>query len=151
MLFSLCGIAVVAMLAIPAFFERPDFTLDNACDLLRRDLRSAQNRATYLHAEAQFVIDADGWRALDKHGALLVGMGEDHPIVRRFSSDGVFEGVHAEHIHVGSDGELLITSRGSILESGELVLRFRDEQRTVTIERGNGRVVYPGSDDDVVR
>lgn len=146
-LFSLCGIAVVAMLAIPAFFERPAFTLDNACDLLRRDLRSAQNRATFLHAEARFVIDADGWRALDKHGALLVGMGEDHPIVRSFSVDGVFEGVHAENIRVGTDGALSITNRGSILEPGELVLRFRDETRAVTIERGNGHVLYAGSED----
>ena len=150
-LFSLCGIAVVAMLAIPAFFERPDFTLDNVCDLLRRDLRSAQNRATYLHTEARFVIDADGWRALDKHGALLVGMGEDHPIVRSFSSDGVFEGVHAEQIRVGSDGGLLITNRGTTLERGELVLRFRDERRTVTIEPGAGQVLYPGSDDTGTR
>jgi hypothetical protein len=147
-LFSLCGIALVAMVAIPAFFERPAFTLDNVCDLLKRDLRSAQNRATYLRAEARFVFDADGWCALDKHGALLTGMGEDQAIVRRFSVDGVFEGVSANNIHVGTDGVLLITSRGTTLERGELVLSFRGEERVVTIERGSGQVTYVGSEED---
>jgi len=150
-LFSLCGIAAVAMIAIPAFFERADFTLDNACDLLRRDLHSTQNRATYLRTEARFVIDSDGWRAIDKHGAPLTGMGEDHPIARSFSCDGVFEGVTAERIHVGTGGELLITSRGTTLERGELVLRFRGEERPVKIERGSGQVVYPGSEDGLMR
>lgn len=141
---------MVAMLAIPAFFERPAFTLDNVCDLLKRDLRSAQNRATYLRAEARFVFDADGWRALDKNGELLTGMGEDHPIVRRFSSDGVFEGVSASNIHVGTDGELLITSRGTTLERGELVLHFRGVQRAITIERGGGQITYAGSEDTLM-
>src|ERR1043165_8114041 len=53
---SLCGIAVIAMVAIPAFFERERFTLDNVCELLRRDMRSAQNRAMLLRREARFVI-----------------------------------------------------------------------------------------------
>ena len=140
-LLSLCGVAIAAMLAIPAFFERADFTLDNACQLLARDMRSAQNRAAFLHTEARFAFDADGWRVLEKNGALLGGMGQDHPIVRRFSVDGVFEGVSAEQISVGPRRELTITARGTTVERGELVLRFRNEERAVAIERGSGLVI----------
>lgn len=146
-LFSLCGIAVVAMIAIPAFFERKSFTLDNVCELLRRDLRSAQNRATLDHTEVRFVFDNDGWRALDTRGHLLQAFGQEHPILRRFSSDGVFEGVSAKDIHIGLNQELVITTRGTTLERGDITFLFRGEQRVIEIERGSGQVVVEGREE----
>ena len=43
-------VSIVASFAIPAFFDRAEVTLDNACTLLLEDLRGTQNRAAYNRA-----------------------------------------------------------------------------------------------------
>ena len=150
-LLGVCGIALLAIWAIPAFFEREGVTLDSVCLLLARDVRSAQNRATLLRSEAKVVFDRDGWHALGADGQPLMTTGEEHQIVRRFSSDGVFDGVTIERIDSSADGELAITAHGTIARGIELELRFRDEQRTVRIERGSGQVVVVGRDQPLLR
>jgi hypothetical protein len=149
-LLSLCGIAVLAIWAIPAFFERGSVTLDNLSVLLARDLRSAQNRATLLGNQAHFVFDRDGWRALDESGGPLLGEGETHEIVRRFSHDAVFDGVEIERFDFGAEGRLDITARGMVVCGGNLVLRFRDERREIQIQRGSGQVIVAGSDEPLL-
>ena len=144
---SLCLIACLAVLAIPLFFGRHDVTLDNACRLLTRDLRTLQNRAALEKIGVRLVFDEDGWRALDSAGRPVAGLGEDLPIARRFSHDGVFEGVRILEIECGPDSALSIDVRGLLTERGRMTLEFRGEQRGVEVERGGGHVTVrvPGS------
>jgi Tfp pilus assembly protein FimT len=137
-LISLCAVAIAAMVAIPAFFGQGHVTLDNAAHLLRKDLRSAQNRAAFLKTEAVFHFDEFGWRAALPSGEALAGPRDSNEIVRDLAGDGVFEGVWVSRVEFGDDGVLTFDARGVALEGGEVELAFGDERRTVRIERGTG-------------
>ena len=149
-LIGIVGVALLAIWGIPAYFAREGVTLDNVSVLLARDLRSAQNRATLLGSSARFVFDRDGWRAFDAAGAPLIGGGEEHAIERRFSSDGVFDGVVIEGLAAGAEVALEITPRGSLAQGGEIELRFLEQRRTIQILRGSGQVVVVGHDEPLV-
>jgi hypothetical protein len=138
---ALCLVAIVAVIAIPRYFGRPEVTLDNACTLLSRDLRAVQNRAALHKVGARLVFEEDGWSALDTSGRPIEGLGESHPILRRFSRDGVFDGVRVVDIACGSDHAVAIDTRGLVAESCEVVLGFAGETRRVAIERGGGQVL----------
>ena len=145
---TLCLVAVAAVVVIPAFFGRPSITLDNACRLLAHDLRSVQNRCSVQKTPARMAFDADGWCALDTSDQPISGLGEQHPLSRRFSRDGVFEGVRVTNIDLGPDASIAIDRRGLVTLAGELQLAFGGETRRVEIARGSGQVlVYtPGED-----
>ena len=145
-LISLCAVAITAMVAIPAFFGRSDITLDNAARLLRKDLRSAQNRAAFLKTEAIFHFGDDGWRAALPSGEPLAGLRDANEIRRDLSADGVFEGVTITRVEFGDDGALAFDPRGIALEGGEVELSFRGEKRVVRVETGTGfSVILDGS------
>jgi len=137
-LISLCAVAIAALVAIPTFFGRGDVTLDNAAHLLRKDLRSAQNRAAFLKTEAVFRFDEYGWRASLPSGEPLAGPQDSNQILRNLDRDGVFEGVSVTRIEFGDDGALTFDSRGIALEGGEVELAFRKERRTIRVETGTG-------------
>ena len=139
-LISLCALALAAMVAIPTFFDRSGVTLDNAAQLLRKDLRSAQNRAAFLRTEAVFAFDEEGWRATGVGGEPLAGLGDANEIYRDLSRDGVFEGVSITHIQFGNDRALAFDARGIALEGGEVELSFRGKVRIVRVETGTGLV-----------
>jgi hypothetical protein len=144
-LITLCAVAVAALVAIPAFFSQHDVTLDNACELLVKDLRSAQNRAAFLRTEAVFAFDTDGWRASDRSGGSLSRTAEPDEIERRFSRDGVFEGVELTRIDFGEDRSLVFDERGLALEAGEVEVSFRGQVRTVRVEESTGHaMVFEG-------
>jgi len=137
-LVSLCAVAIVAVVAIPGFFARHDVTLDNACRLLLKDVRSAQNRSSYLKTGAVFAFHADGWEATTPAGELLASRGTLDGIARQLSRDGVFEGVSIENIDFGDDDRFAFDERGLALEGGSLEIVFRGERRFVTIDQGTG-------------
>lgn len=137
-LLTLCGVAVAALVAIPAFFGQTEVTLDNACKLLVKDLRSAQNRAAFLKTEAVFAFNEDGWRASDRTGGSLSRTAEPDEIQRVLSRDGVFEGVRITRIDFGDDRALVFDERGLALEGGEVEIAFGGETRTVEVEKGTG-------------
>ncbi len=56
MLIVLAAMAVVAGLAIPAYFGKHGITLDNGARLLARDLRVAQNMASFEGQPCTFVL-----------------------------------------------------------------------------------------------
>ena len=105
-------IGFLAVVAIPGYFNRHDVTLENACRLVSRDLRTLQNRAALDKLTVRMVFDSDGWRALDANDKPVAGIGESYPIVRRFEGEGVFAGVVIERIDLGGDNELAIDRRG---------------------------------------
>jgi hypothetical protein len=137
---TLCLVAVAAVLTIHWFFGRHDVTLDNACRLLAHDLRAVQNRAALHKAGARFLVDEDGWHVVDASGAPIGGLNESRPIVRRFSHDGVFEGVRIERVELGEHGAITIDARGLVTDGGELVFAFGQDSRRATVERGSGAV-----------
>src|SRR5690606_25726658 len=57
---ALALITLVAVLAIPAFYGRPEVTLDRAALLLARDLRIAQNEAVRWSGDVHFDFLAEG-------------------------------------------------------------------------------------------
>jgi hypothetical protein len=137
-LLSLCAVGLFALVAIPFYFGRHDVTLDNACKLLLRDLRSAQSRASLLKAEAVFAFEADGWLATSGDGETLTRHGSSELIERRLSKDAVFEGVWLENIDFGGGAELTFDERGHAREGGKLEIVFRGERRYVSLEKGTG-------------
>lgn len=154
-LLLLCGIALVAAVAIPTYFHADGVTLDAAAKVLARDLRSLQNRAALQKGALHLVFDADGWRALDAAGRPVAAIGEATPIERRFSHDGVFDGVRIDTIRMGGGpgkrtDELLVDSRGLTQHGGVLTMRFREDWVKVEIERGGGSLLLSGPGRDIV-
>jgi type II secretory pathway pseudopilin PulG len=139
-LVGLFVIGFLAVVAIPGYFNRHDVTLENACRLVSRDLRTLQNRAALDKLTVRMVFDSDGWRALDTNDKPVAGIGESHPVVRRFEGEGVFAGVVIERIDLGGDNELAIDRRGLVDKHGELDISFRGETRRVKIHRGSGDI-----------
>ncbi len=137
-LITLCAIAVAALVAIPAFFGRTDVTLDNACRLLVKDLRSAQNRAAFLKTEAVFAFNENGWVATNRLGGPLSRANAPDELARDLARDGVFEGVRIRRIDFGEDRSLVFSERGVALEAGEVELVFRGDVRVVRVEVGTG-------------
>ncbi len=150
MLLSLCVVAVVAVVAIPSFFARHEVTLDNACKLLLKDVRSTQNRSAFLKTTGVLRVHGDGWEAVTEDGAPLSKHGATDKIERVLSVDGVFEGVTIENIDFGGDGELAFSPQGLALEGGRLEIAFRGERRLVTIEKGTGLALATTEDGQIV-
>jgi hypothetical protein len=140
-LISLALVAALAMVAIPAYFGNPDVTLDALVQLLDRDVRALQNRAAFSRAPALLRFTSDGWHAVDVEGQPLCAMGDEQPIQRSFSRDGVFEGVTLERIELGADAALTIDERGLTAEGGKLFARFGEGWRQIEIELGAGHLV----------
>ncbi len=142
-LLSLLVVALVAGLAIPAWFSRHEVTLDNAALLLARDLHATQGRASQLGVSTRLELGPDGWRALDEEGSPLERAGEER-IERRLSADAVFEGVSLAAISFGPDRAMSFGPAGQALEGGSVVLRFRGHERRLAVEPASGRVTIDG-------
>lgn len=149
LLLCLVVIAFVASFSISSFFDSGDVTLHNALRLLADDIRLMQNRAIYLQmpVELRFDTEGDGYHAID------VGTPEAHkmrsfPLVdRRYSSDGVFEGVRITRIDLGGTDRIHFDERGHVREGGSVLVTYRDETRTLRIDAGRGLTSLPDSSD----
>jgi type IV fimbrial biogenesis protein FimT len=144
---ALTLIAVVAAVAIPSYFQRSDVTLENACVLLARDLRGAQNRAAYLGraTRVEFLADGDGYRATEAGGRTVRDPRSEEPFERRYSADGVFEGVVVVDVRFGGGRTVLYDERGSAVLGGEITLAFGPDTRTLVVEPLTGLVTIVGS------
>ena len=142
--------SVVASFAIPAFFDRAEVTLDNACTLLLEDLRGTQNRAAYNRATycLDFREDGDGYAVTDRAGHVI-----SHPLgggdyERRYSSDAVFMGVSISHVNFGDDPRIEYDSQGFAVNGGAVEISFRDRKRVILVEPGTGMLEVHGMDQD---
>lgn len=151
LLVALALIVLVTSLAIPAYFGRSEVTLENASVQLARDLRSAQNRAAYLGKTTyvEFREDGDGYRVVDASGADGVPPSELHARARRYSSDGVFEGVAIVAVEI-DDGmrALRYAASGQALCGGTIQLAFEGDVRVLHVEPVTGRMTLEGSTSD---
>lgn len=134
-------LSAVAGIAVPAFFTRPSVTLDNACRLLAKDIRIAQNWAAFQHIpiRVEFREDGDGYRVVDAAGAPLPNPYDDGTFGRKFSHDGVFEGVTVTRVVIG-EGALVFNALGMVEEGGHVVLSFRGDARILSFESGMGNL-----------
>ena len=146
-LVALMVLSGVAAFAIPAYFERSEITLENACVLLARDLRAAQNRSAYMGEPAVFVFDAEEHRyeVLDEFGDVIRNPTTMEPFVRHYPFDGVFDGVEIVEAAFGDDTTLIFDKRGEAQEGGYVILSFRGDQRRLELSKGTGRINVLGS------
>lgn len=145
-LLVLAGMALVAGLAIPAFYGLHSVTLDNAARLLARDLRVAQNMAGFEGKPCvfEFFEDGKGWRVTDARGVVYPRPDQKGEFVRDFTVDGVFEGVRIEHVDFGGTRKLSYDKAGRALPGGTLWVTFDGERRVVRVFALSGRVILDG-------
>ena len=142
---SLALIALVATLAIPAFFERSEITLENAAELLASDIRSAQNRAAFLNRDVHvhFMDGGQGYwvdDAMNEDSKLIL------PVTRRnYSENAVFQGVLVENVALNKGQLLSFGSRGVSSTGARITISFGEDTRVVTVKPINGRLAIEGS------
>jgi len=145
LLLLLSGLAVLAAWAIPAWFGRPNVTLENASTLLAQDVRAAQNRAAYRGLSCSIVFDDDGYAVRDEEGLTIQNPRTELPFDRRYSYDGVFRGVSIVAIDFGPDDTLRFDDNGLVLGGGSVTISFNGETRKLHVEEGSGRMRLDGS------
>jgi Tfp pilus assembly protein FimT len=149
LLVLLAAVSVIASLGIPAYFSRPNVTLDSAAKLLAKDLREVQNRAA-LYEEAlvlRFDEDGHGYSATDRRGQPLLSPYGQGPFVRDYDFDAVFRGVRVESVRAAKGGRVPFDPSGRPESSAEVVLTFRGETRRVILRAGSGLISIEGLDD----
>jgi prepilin-type N-terminal cleavage/methylation domain-containing protein len=143
LLIALLAIAVVAALAIPAWFSRHEVSLENAAQLLARDVRSTQNQAAWLdHPLAvTFRPDGSGWRVVRFDPVVPAPLDQGEVVSERvLSADAVFEGVRIARVAVAPAGALRFDRFGQSLDSGSVTLEYENERRTLAIAPGSGQL-----------
>jgi len=146
MLLTLAAMAIVAGVAIPAFFGLHSVTLDNAARLLARDLRVAQNMASLdgVAVTFEFLDEGRGWRVLDAGGEVVERPDQHGSFERDFTLDGVFEGVRLEHVDFDGGRQLRFDRSGRAIPGGTLRVTFDGEMRVVRVMALTGRVILDG-------
>lgn len=147
LLLVLVALSAVAAVGIPMFFERPHVTLENGAVLLAEDLRTAQNRAAYSREPLflKMLPDGDGYEVLDIGGEPIADPRTGRPFVRRYSIDGVFEGLHITEYRTGSDDTLVLSAQGETSDTFEVRLAFLGKERLVRAARTSGLVTIEGT------
>lgn len=141
---SLAAMGLLATICIPAYFNRPEVTLEKAGTLLARDIRSTQNRAAIWHKRLGMRFHRTGYDVVDESGRVVRGP-MDQPFRRNYAIDAVFEDVEVAHVSLGGDSELWFDARGEAEESGSVVLRYYEgHARTISIVKRTGRVNIDG-------
>jgi len=143
---GLALIAGAATVAIPAFFGRPEVSLDNAAILLARDLRAAQNHAVVERKDmlVLFHPDGDGYRIVDEDGRPMPSPTGGADFDRRYSADAVFENVRISAVRSEPGQQVRFGRDGFSHSHARIQLSYRDETRTVRVRRGTGKVEIDG-------
>lgn len=138
---TLALITILASIALPTYFGRPEVTLENAALLMAKDLRQAQNRAAYLGQSVDFVIERDG-----------TGYSVSDPIAangkhmeRDYSRDAVFEGVRIVNVNLGPGMAFHFSPRGIALGGGSVTLAYAGDTRVLHVSSGSGHIQIDGS------
>ena len=147
LLLLLTVFAFLAAASVRAYFLQPEVTLENAATLLAHDLRAAQNRSAYLGVPCRFAFfeDGDGYEVTDENGEVVRNPRTQNAFERRYSYDGVFDGVYIESVDAGGDRALVYDARGEPIGRLTVELAFGPDRRLVWVEPRSGRVVIEGS------
>lgn len=142
----LAVLAVLSSFTIPAWFDRPEVTLDNAARLLARDLREVQNRAALYQATLlmRFDDDGGGYAATTEEGAVILSPYGARTFERRFDRDAVFRGVRIESRDLGGLEAVEFTGRGTVRQGARFVVTYRGEQRILRLRPFSGMIEIDG-------
>lgn len=143
----LAVLTATAAIAIPAFFGRGIVTLENGSVLLAGDLRAAQNRAAYSRQALfmRFFEDGDGYEVVSKSGKPISDPRTGRPFVRRYSIDGVFEGLEITALESGPDRTIVLTASGEISDALVVELKYKGQTRTLHADRKTGHMQIEGT------
>ena len=138
---TLLVLAALAVAAIPAFFESPSVTLENAGRLLARDLRAAQNLAAFRRSSVFCEFSERGYRMVGTdRQPVPAAAGEPGSLGRSYDRFGIFDGVTVESVDVGPAGALEFTGSGEARAGAALVLAFRGHRLHARITPDSGQV-----------
>ena len=144
---ALALISLAAALAIPAFYGRPEVSLDRAALLLARDLRTAQNHAVQAGCDVHFHLrsDGNGYAAWYESGAPLPNPAGGGPLARAYDRDAVFEGVRITRVQLdGHPREVRFDRLGFAHGGGTIELFYRGRDVAVHVAESTGLVTIRG-------
>ena len=146
----LVGLGVLALasaVAIPAWFARPDVTLDSATFLLAEDLREAQNRAAFGHRfiDVVFLPGGDGYEVRGDDGRPIEARIGSGPFRREYSKDAVFRGVRLRVLAGAPAGKLSYDRLGFLAESAKIELLYGGGTSTVEVDERTGKITVHGT------
>ncbi len=139
----LVGIATVAAIGIPLWFQQPSITLQRAADLLVNDMLGVQENAIVhrMASRIEFNGDGGGYKALEASGMALPAPMGNGPYIRDFDQDAVFDGVLIEEADFGGQRSIEFGQDGYAVHDGHVVLSFRGETRRVVFDANEAYVV----------
>lgn len=144
-------LTIASSIGIPAYFGQPDITLNNAAELLAKDLRDVQHRAALYEEElwVRFDEDGGGYRGTDRKGGLLISPYGAGPFIREYDFDATFRGVSIESIEPNHLDAYVFDARGFPRTSIAVTLRYKDDLRTVAFSHRTGIITFttPGEGD----
>ncbi len=144
---ALALISLAALLAIPAFYGRPEVTLDRAALLLARDLRLAQNDAVRTRRDVifEFLPDGAGYAPHFIDGEPLQNPVGKGAMERVYGRDAVFEGVRISRLQLAEGRRAIRFDRlGFAHGAGAIELSFQDHSCLVHVEESSGLVTVQG-------
>lgn len=146
-LLLLTGFAFLAAISVRAYFLQPEITLENAATLLAHDLRAAQNRSAYTGEPCRFrfLDDGDGYVVTNVEDEVVRNPRTQEAFERRYSRDGVFDGVYVESAEAGGDRVLVYDASGAPIERLKVTLAYGPDRRVMHVEPRSGRVVIENS------
>lgn len=144
LILALTALAVVATIAIPAWFERGEVTLNNAATLLAEDLETAQGLALGAASPIDFYFESNGYRAVRADGSELTHPRTGQAFVRNYDRDAVFEGVELAEYNVGGGLPLRFDSRGFVSGGALIRINFEGEARLIRVEAPHGLIRLVG-------
>jgi len=139
-------VTLTAAVSMWAYFARPEVTLDNAAQLLVRDMRVAQARAALLRAPVTLVfnLEGDGYRVFDGMEDMANPRYLPERIERSYSRDAVFEGVSILPLGLAARGKIVFDTDHAEPASGSITLSYERATRIVEMEAGTGHVLLTG-------
>ncbi len=147
LLLTILVISMLAAITVPAFFSRPEVSLENATILLANDLRAAQNHSALSGRASffRFLPNGDGYFVTSAEGNLVANPATGRDFERSYSADGVFTGVSIREAEAGHGGVLGIDERGRPVQDARITLSYEGDSRTLVLEKGTGRLTILGS------
>lgn len=133
-LLTVLGIGLFAAIVVPRFYSRTSVTIDNAADLMIKDLRAAQQRSAIAQQAVQFEVLERGYRLVDSNGAVVSRLGSSELFERDMGPRSVFGGLVFSDVQLGPDRALAIDDHGLFHEAGSITLRFGKHERTIRID-----------------
>jgi type II secretion system protein H len=139
-------VALVATLAVPAWFERSEVTLHNAADLLQRDLEVARALAASGSGPLQVRFSSDGYEVTRADGSGLVHPRTGQAFRRSYARDAIFEGVAVRSVRIAGGPPLSFDAAGYASGRTLVELTFGGDAVVIEVTAPEGAARQLGAD-----